>query len=1128
MTDDQGRFDPVSSRVSFPDLEEAVLERWRANDTFRAVDRVRADAPMFIFYEGPPTANGSPGIHHVLARAFKDVLLRYKTMQGFRSLRRGGWDTHGLPVELEVEKELGLSTKAEIEQFGIEEFNRRCRESVFRYVKDWEAVTERAGVWLDMDAAYVTYHNSYIETAWWVFKRLWDQGHMYEDYRVTPHCPRCVTSLSSHEVALGYKDDTPDPSIFVRFPVRETPTRDHGASEAVLLRLGFDGSKWQAPRPAFLAWTTTPWTLTANMALAVGPKERYALVQHDGDGERLLLAESLVQSVLGEGWQAGETFTGADLVGVGYDAPYVSSELAGHAHRVLPADYVTTEDGTGIVHTAPAYGADDAELGKVHEFPTVHTVDLRGVLQGDFPGSGTFVKEADKEIIRDLDSRGLLLRHETYHHTYPFCWRCDTPLLYYAKASWYIRTTAVKDRMVEGNRGINWYPDHIKEGRFGEWLRNNVDWAVSRERYWGTPIPIWRCVSCEATRCVGSASELAELALEHANATKSAVPPFVDNVLRHPLEPTGHDLHRPAIDSVHITCPDCEGAMHRVPEVADAWYDSGAMPFAQWAYPATTKGPNGTSLTLNSADDLVGSPLYPADYITEAVDQTRGWFYSLLALATLITGKPSYRNVLVLGLILDGNGEKMSKSKGNVVDPWLVMGDQGADALRWYLFTAGPAGAARRFSSELVGESLRRFMLTLWNTYSFFVTYANIDDFDPDSHASFWKGEIGGPSLSEAPPNELDRWIISELNDLVAGVTSHMDGYSPTDAGRRIEEFVDQLSNWYVRRGRRRFWKPVVSGVGGTDADLDKTWAHVALYSCLLTLSKLMAPMTPFLADVMFANLAPQGSPDSVHLADYPKADSSLIDDELDRAVRLAMRIASLGRAARSKGKIKVRQPLARVIVRTRPEEAHLVMAIEEQVLDELNVKALDVATDDALATFKLRPNLPILGPKYGKRVGEIRAALEAADAGDVVTRLRTDGSTAVGEFVLEAAEVLVDVEERSGLAVSMEGTGGLMVGLDVALTPELEAEGMARELVHRIQNVRKGAGLEIEDRIATNIGGAEPSVVAVLNAHDAYIRRETLSDSLTWGAQPSADAYAEEHDIEGFKLVLGVKKVER
>ena len=839
MAGNAKRYEPVSSKVDFPQLETSVLEAWRESDLFHQVDRIRADAPLFVFYEGPPTANGSPGIHHVLSRSFKDVILRYKTMRGYRPLRRGGWDTHGLPVELEIEKELGISSKQEIEEFGIEEFNRRCRESVFRYVGEWEAMTERAGVWLDMADAYVTYNNSYIESAWWVFKRLWDKGLVYEGYKVTPHCPRCVTSLSSHEVALGYQEDTPDPSIYVRFPASASQSMSYNASPETLARLGYDGERWTAPRPAFIAWTTTPWTLTANAALAVGPDVEYVLSEND-DGERAIVASALAASVLGDGWREVARRTGADLVGIEYDAPYGDFlTQRGHAHRVLPAGYVSTADGTGIVHSAVAYGAEDAELGRAHGIETVHTVDIRGVVADGFPGGGTFVKDADKQIVRDLHERGLLFHDASpYKHTYPFCWRCGTPLLYYAKTSWYIRTTAMKDEMVAGNRSIEWVPEHIKEGRFGEWLRNNIDWSVSRERYWGTPLPIWRCA--EDPQHVVVAGSTADLAERVTDETRGLL--------------DGLDLHRPFVDRVELRCaePGCGGTMRRVPEVADAWYDSGAMPFAQWDYPVTVKGPGGEEITLNGVDDLIASPLFPADYITEAVDQTRGWFYSLLALSTLITGKPSYESCLVLGLILDSKGEKMSKSKGNVVDPWAVMNEHGADALRWCLFTAAPAGDARRFSPDLVKETLRQFLLTLWNTYSFYVTYANIDGFDPDAHAEYWKdGRVGEPTLAAPPPNELDRWIVSELNGLVAQVADDMDAINPTGAGRRIQEFVNLLSNWYVRRSRRRFWK--------AENDDDKTWAYVTLYSCLHTLTKLTAPMTPFVSDAIFRNLAPAG-----------------------------------------------------------------------------------------------------------------------------------------------------------------------------------------------------------------------------------------------------------------------------
>ena len=1085
------RFKPAPGRVSFPDLEEAVLERWRAQETFRAVERVRKDAPLFVFYEGPPTANGTPGLHHVLARSFKDAVIRYRTMRGFLPLRRGGWDTHGLPVELEVEKELGLSSKHAIEAFGIEEFNRRCRESVFRYVKEWESMTERSGVWLDVNDAYVTYDNGYIETCWWIFRNLWDNGLMYEGFRVTPHCPRCVTSLSSHEVAQGYQDNVPDPSVYVRLPLSREQA---GAGADTLARLNLN-----AVPAALLIWTTTPWTLTANAAVAAAPGETYALAEREDSAERLIVAEARLEAALGDGWRVAARFTGAELEGLAYDAPYGGQPASPNLHRVLLADYVTADDGTGLVHTAPAYGADDAELGRAHGLATHHSVDPRGALADGYPGAGKFVKDADDDIITDLEARGLLFSKGVYRHTYPFCWRCRTPLLYYAKASWYIRTTARRDEMVAGNQVINWYPAHVKEGRFGEWLKNNVDWAVSRERYWGTPIPIWRCpdAACAHEHCVGSAAELGEMATPETRV-------LVD----------GLDLHRPFVDRVELACPQCGGAMRRVPEVADAWFDSGAMPFAQWNYPVTLPAPGGGETALDGPDAVRASPYYPADYIVEAVDQTRGWFYSLLALSTLIDGRPSYKNVICLGLILDEKGEKMAKSRGNIVDPWDVMRQHGADALRWYLFTAAPAGSERRFSSALVQEALRRFMLTLWNVYSFFITYARIDGFRPEEHAARWKGAIGGPALSEPPPNELDRWIVSELNALTADVTALMDGYDPTGAGRRIEEFVDILSNWYVRRSRRRFWK--------SENDDDKAWAYATLYSTLLTLAKLAAPLTPFAADEMYANLAPDGSEPSVHLSDWPEADAALVDERLARAVRLAMRVASLGRNARSKAGIRVRQPLARALVQTRPDDAALLPIVERQVLDELNVKALEAA--EGMGRAVVRPNLRILGPRLGKDLAALRAALDAADPQALADQLRDAGAATVGGFTLSADELMVSVEDPPGMAVASEEGGGLAVALDTELTDALRAEGFARELVHSVQNMRRDAGFDIADRIVTYVDGADAETLRVLEAHGDYLRQETLSVEVV-AAPPPSGAHAERHDIEGAELTLGVKR---
>ena len=1052
-------------------IEEAMLERWREEDLFRQTLAANEDGEPYVFYEGPPTANGRPGLHHVIGRTIKDLVCRYHAMQGRSITRIAGWDTHGLPVEIEAEKKLGISGKPEIEALGIAEFNRVCKDSVFTYKKEWEELSERVGYWLEYWRPYITFEPEYVESVWWILKSFADKDLLYRGHKSVPYCPRCGTTLSSHEVALGYKD-VEDPSLtFV------AELLDAGGAP--------DGR-------AMLAWTTTPWTVPSNSGLAVDPKLTYAEVVRDDC--RYVVAEARVEALFGEEAEIVGTCKGADLVGLHYRRPLEVLPMPDDPQNgwtVVGEDFVSAQDGTGIVHMAPAFGADDYVAGQTHGLPMLNPIDDAGCFHEYVDlVAGQFVKDADPTLVEALRERGLLFDSGRITHSYPHCWRCESPLLYVARDSWFVRTSSLKDQLLANNEQVTWYPPEVGENRFGEWLRGNIDWALSRDRYWGTPLPVWVCDQGEShTHWIGSLADLAEAA--------GALP-------------EDFDPHRPFIDELTWPCSECEGAMHRTPEVIDAWFDSGAMPFAQWHYPFENK------------DEF--DRHFPADFISEGLDQTRGWFYSLMAISTLLGRGPCYRNVIVNDLILDADGQKMSKSKGNVVNPWEVMNEQGADALRWYLFTSAPSSLPRRFSAELVGESLRRFMLTLWNTYSFFVTYANIDGFDPEAHADYWAGDIGGPGLSSAPPNELDRWVISELNDLVANVTSDLDSYSPTDAGRRVEEFVDQLSNWYVRRGRRRYWRPLGGDDGGSGDD-DKTWAYVTLYSCLFTLSKLMAPMTPFLADAMYRNLAPKNSPDSVHLTDFPKPEASLIDDDLDKATRLAMRIASLGRAARSKGKLKVRQPLARVIVRARPEEAKYLTTIADQVLEELNVKALEVAADDALATFKLRPNLPALGPKYGKQIGAIRAALAAVDAGAVATTLRGGGTVTVGEFTLDESEILVDVEEREGFAVSIDSSGGLMVGLDTDLTPELQAEGMAREIVHRIQNARKSAGLEIEDRITAYVDGASAAVTSALAAHDAYLRQETLSDDVRLESAP-ANAYSEEQDIEGVKLTLGVAKV--
>ena len=1040
-------FTPVPSRVSLPELDARILDYWKERDIFRRTETERPDAPQFMLYEGPPTANGSPGIHHVLARVFKDVICRYRTMKGYRCLRKGGWDTHGLPVELEIEKELGLTSKREIEEYGIANFNQRCRESVFRYVKEWEALTDRIGFWVDMENPYVTLDNDFIETGWWILKELWDKGLLYEGLRGTPHCPRCETSLSSHEVALGYQENTPDPSVFIQFLLTE-PSLD---------------SPLESTIPTYLlAWTTTPWTLPGNTALAVAADADYSIVELERDGvsQRLILATELLNSALRHEYRSIAAVKGADLVGTGYQPLYHPAEYGTEIRRfirrpgpggipvtdletvsdfspqVVAGDFVSLEDGTGIVHIAPAFGDEDLGLGRDRELAFVQPVDLRGVITGRYPFAGQFVKDADNAIMQDLAARGLLYHRDIYRHTYPFCWRCDTPLLYYAKSSWYIRTTARKDRLVSGNSAINWYPDYIREGRFGEWLRNNVDWAISRERYWGTPIPIWRCPDCAHRVCIGSLADLKAAARPDQQAQ-------VDNL----------DLHRPYVDDIILACPvaGCPGQMRRIPEVMDAWFDSGAMPFAQWHYPFDNP-------------EIETDGRFPADYICEAVDQTRGWFYSLHALATLLREQPSYRNVICLGLILDGRGQKMSKHVGNVVQPSAVLDAHGADALRWYLFTASHPGEPRRFSDQLVNETLRRVLLTLWNVYSFFTNYAAIDQFHPDQIPPDWR-----------PETELDRWILSELNVLASQVDGYMDAYNPTDAGRRIQEFIDHLSNWYVRRSRRRFWK--------SENDTDKLAAYATLYRCLVTVSRLMAPLAPFMAEELYRNLVcavNPDAPDSVHLDTYPVPDDSLIDRDLMAATRLAMQVSSMGRAARAKAGVKVRQPLAQVQVWGRSDYLHQVSG---QILEELNIKELAVLETDAAYQERLR---------------------QAAQA-----QGETDFS---GHGIYPVDNYWVSAEP------------GCLVAIDATITPELAAEGLARELAHRIQGLRRNARFDLTDHIIAYYQGPD-AVIAVMQNHAAYIQQETLSDQLL-AAPPPADAQSETQKVEGMEVTLGVRRV--
>ena len=1031
VTGSEKMFKPVNSKVDFSKLEENLLPFWKEKDIFKRSIEARKNSQRFTLYEGPPTANGNPGIHHVLARVFKDVIPRYKVMKGFYAPRIGGWDTHGLPVELEVEKKLGISNKVQIEEYGIAKFNEKCKESVFAYLKNWDAMTERIAYWCDLENAYITMDNSYMETVWWTIKQLWDKGLIYQGYRVTPHCPRCGTSLSSHEVALGYKDDTEDPSVYPKFKI-------FSSENEVISNLCKE-------KPVYLvAWTTTPWTLPGNTALAVAALAEYAVV--DNGSEYLILAADLrVKAGLGE--QSVKTILkGSAVLGTRYEPLYNPDKFGVERKRptlipsadgverkefrvqkagdtlsypVIATDFVTMEDGSGIVHIAPAFGEMDFEAGMTFGLDFVQQVDLAGKITGNYAFSGKFVKYADKEILADLQARGLLYKSGKLLHTYPFCWRCSTPLLYYAKQTWYIRTTAVKKQLIANNEKLNWYPEHLKHGRFGDWLQNNVDWAFSRERYWGTPLPVWRCEHCGKMDCIGSISELAE---------KSGIDPAS-------FENTTLGLHRPAVDEIKFKCSDCGNQMKRASEVIDCWLDSGDMTIAQYHYPFNP-----------DSKDIFKDGRFPADYICEAVDQTRGWFYSLHALSTLLFDQNCFRNVICLGHILDAEGEKMSKSRGNVVDPWKIINKYGADALRWYCLTVTPPGNVKRFSEDQVAEITRRFQLILWNVYSFFVMYANIDNYQPEANLQF------------DPESELDKWIFSELNKLIGEVDNDLNNYDPTAAGRKMENFVSDLSNWYVRRSRRRFWK--------SESDTDKLSAYNTLYTCLVTFTRLLAPFMPFLAEELYQNLVRSAFPDaplSVHLTDFPVADTSRIDDKLSSATQLAIKVSSLGRAARSGANIKVRQPLSKVVVAVKSKtDREGLMKLKPQVLEELNVKDIDfVDTTDELNQ-----------PNY---------------------------------------------------ACMLEGENG--VAICTAVSPELEMEGMAREVVHRIQTMRKTAGFEIADQIVTHFEG-DDYIMKVMqdSASLDYLKQETLSRELLAGL-PADTLYTESFKLNGHPIKLGVRK---
>jgi isoleucyl-tRNA synthetase len=1029
-------FGPVDPQLDLVALEQRVLARWRESSLSEQVKDLRKGSPPWIFYEGPPTANGKPGLHHVWARVFKDLFPRFQTMRGHDVPRKGGWDCHGLPVEIEVEKELGLTNKHQIEAFGIAEFNARCRESVERYVQDWEALTERSGVWIDSDDAYRTMDNSYVESVWWLVRQLWDKGLLYEGHRVSPYCPRCGTALSSHELGQpGVYRDVVDPAAYVRFPVV--------GGEVDLL-----------------VWTTTPWTLISNVAAAVGPDIEYVRVRAAEGGRDMVMAAARVA----EGANVIERFHGRDLVGVHYRRPYEFMPVEtdspnGGALRVVAADFVSTEEGSGIVHLAPAFGNDDMDVARAEGLPVLNPVGPDGTFDERItPWAGRRVKDTDREIIADLLQRELLVIGEEYTHSYPHCWRCGTPLIYWAKTSWFVRTSDRQADMLRENERINWHPDHIKHGRFGDWLHNNVDWALSRDRYWGTPLPVWRCGEGHDT-CIGSVEEL---------STRSG------------LDMSRLDLHRPAVDEIPIPCSaeGCNETARRVTPVLDAWFDSGAMPSAQHHYPFGDKAQFESS--------------FPADFICEAIDQTRGWFYSLLAINTLVFDHTPYRNVVVLAHIVDQDGLKMSKSKGNVLEPWQIFEAFGADAVRWYFFSAGSPWTSRRVYEDGIRESTRKTLLTLWNVFSFFSTYADLDEWQPGDWAT---------------NHVMDRWILSQLRGTITTVTEALEGFDALGAATAIATFVDDMSNWYVRRSRPRFW-------GGPD-QLTDGGAHAVLYRCLVVTSQLLAPLCPFLADEMHRILT--GSP-SVHLTDWPRAVGPP-DADLTVEMEAARRIVGLGRAARTDAGVRTRQPLGRALL-LHPGVG-LSEEVKEEVKAELNVRRLeDVETLSDLMTWTVVPNFKVLGPRLGKRVNEVKAALAGADGSEVRRAMERDGSVVIAGERLGPDDVEVRATRHEDFALAQEG--GWAVALDLELDDDLRMEGVARELARGLNDLRKAKDLALSDRIALTVE-AGPRVVAALEVHREWISAQVLARELVAGP---VGAGAADLDVDGEPLRVDLRVV--
>jgi len=1035
----------VPTTLNFVEREKETLKFWKDNQIFEKSVQLRQGAPAYTFFDGPPTANGKPHIGHVLTRAMKDIIPRYKTMRGYDVLRKAGWDTHGLPVELEVEKELGLDGKEQIEQYGVIPFIQKCKESVWKYKGEWEVMSDRMGFWADMDNPYITYDNDYIESEWWALKAIYEKGLLYKGHKIVPYCPRCGTALSSHEVAQGYKE------------VKET-------SATVRFRVPDEENTY------FLAWTTTPWTLPSNVSLCVNPDVTYAYVRVDGK-ETFIMAKDLIEAVLdGHETEIIKEVVGRELEYKHYEPLFECTRKAAggkDAFYVMVDDYVTTTDGTGIVHNAPAFGEDDYRVCKKYDLPFVQMVDSKGEMCGGTPWDGVFVKKADPMVLKDLDERGLLFAAPRFEHSYPFCWRCDTPLIYYARSSWFIAMTKVKDRLIDYNRRINWIPETIKEGRMGNFLENVIDWGISRERYWGTPLPVWVCDKCGKIHVVGSRKELSELTGCDENV----------------------ELHKPYVDPLTWQC-ECGGTMRREPVVIDCWFDSGSMPFAQWHYP------------FENRDKF--ERRYPANFISEAIDQTRGWFYTLSAIAACLFDSPAFLNCIVLGHVQDKEGRKMSKHIGNVVDPWVLLDNQGADAVRWYFYTSSMPWLPNRFSAEAVSESQRKYMGTFWNTYAFYILYADIDNFDPTRH-----------KLVRENLTPMDRWILSRLNTLIGHVEAYLDDLKMTEAGREMQDFMDDLSNWYVRRCRERYW--------GKDMTADKEAAYMTLYTVLKTMALISAPFTPFMSETMYQNMVrtvDKSAPESIHLCDWPKKDESFIDPELEANMAAVLDIVVLGRSARNAANIKNRQPVASMYVQGKALPDMYVSIIA----DELNVKEVKFVDDaSSFISYRVKPQLKTLGPRYGKLLPKINQYLAGEGVGNAVVAAHNRGESYKfdidgTEISLAAEDVLVSTEENAGFVTVTEHD--LSVVLDTNLTPELIEEGFVREIVSKVQTMRKEAGFEVTDHIVLSHHG-NSLIEGIFARHGAEIAADTLADSIKLGSA----GYVKDWEINGESVTLGVEK---